>query len=105
MNFDITQTPPTTEALGAEAKASQALLGKFKVWRGLSLVGFLVGDIAVAAVCAWYSTLFLIGSIAILFLLPSRAETRLHFAALMGALGVVVGVLPVLFALNSKATV
>jgi hypothetical protein len=53
MKFDITQIPPTNEALGAEAKASQALLGKFKVWRGLSLVGFLVGLITVAA-CAWY---------------------------------------------------
>ena len=53
MKFDITQIPPTNEALGAEANASQALLGKFKVWRGLSLVGFLVGLITVAA-CAWY---------------------------------------------------
>jgi hypothetical protein len=53
MKFDITNTPPTNEALGAEAKASQALLGRLKVWRGVSLGGFLVGVITVAA-CAWY---------------------------------------------------
>lgn len=53
MTFDITQPPPTPEALGAEAKASQALLGKLRLWRGLSVVGFLVGVIAVGA-CVWY---------------------------------------------------
>jgi hypothetical protein len=53
MQFDITQIPPTNEALGAVAKASQAQLDKLKLWWGLSLVGFLVGVIAVGA-CSWY---------------------------------------------------
>lgn len=54
MTFDITQPPPTPEALGAEAKASQALLGKLRLWRGLSLVvGVLLGVMA-ALPCAWY---------------------------------------------------
>ena len=67
MKFDITQIPPTNEALGAEAKASQALLGRLKVWRGVSLGGLLVGVITVAA-CSWYLTWsVLAGFLAVVF--------------------------------------
>jgi hypothetical protein len=82
MKFDITQTPPTTEALGAEAKTSQALLGKLKVWSEVSLAGFMVGVIAVV-VCVWYigtsprleAVLALFSTqLAVLFMLNERCD-------------------------------